>query len=143
MRRDTFKTMSRDLVYVPVVAAGLMCLSAGSVIAANLDGAWATDASACKQIFTKKGKDIVLSREADFYGSGFVIDGATLRGKMATCKVTSRKEDGATVRFHATCATDISISKNEFDLKVVDDGKVMRSFPNFPEMDTPFYRCKM
>jgi hypothetical protein len=143
MRSEILKGAAGKLLYVAALSACLVGLPAGAALAASLDGAWATNASTCKQVFTKKGKDVVLAREADFYGSGFVIDGSTIRGKMATCKVTSRKEEGTTVRFSASCATDISISRNEFDLKILDDNKVMRSFPNFPEMDTPYYRCKL
>ena len=142
-RIATFTRMSRKLLCLPLLLAGLLGLPAGAAVAAGIDGAWATNASACKQVFTKKGKDVVLARDADFYGSGFVIDGSIVRGKMATCKVMSRKEEGTTIKFSASCATEISISKNEFELKIIDDNKVMRSFPNFPEMDTPFYRCKL
>jgi hypothetical protein len=109
--------------------------------AANLDGAWAQNASTCKNIFVKKGKQTFLSPSADFYGSGFVIDGNTIRGKMAMCKITSRKEEGDVVQIQAACATDISMSNNRFGLKVVDDNKIIRMFPDMTDLDTSYYRC--
>jgi hypothetical protein len=121
----------------------LMCmvLSVSESRAAGLDGAWAQNASTCKNIFVKKGKQTFLSQSADFYGSGFVIDGNTIRGKMAMCKITSRKEEGDVVQLQAACATDISMSNNRFGLKVVDDNKIIRMFPDMAELDTSYYRC--
>jgi hypothetical protein len=118
-----------------------MAFSASASQAVSLDGAWAQNASTCKNIFVKKGKQTFLSPRADFYGSGFVIDGNTIRGKMAMCKITSRKEEGDVVQLQAACATDISMSNNRFGLKIVDDNKIIRMFPDVAELDTPYYRC--
>jgi hypothetical protein len=122
----------------------LLCLTlTGSAAAAsNVDGAWASNKESCKQLFVQKGKQTHLAPKADLYGSGFVIDGKAIRGKIATCTIKSRQEDGNTVRFDATCATDISLSSNRFELTMVDDNKVMRAFPGVPELDTPYYRCR-
>ena len=138
--RSTSKMALRRLVCI----AALSVLSAsvnGFVYAADINGAWTTDADACKKMFVKKGNRISLASDADIYGSGFVIDGTTIRGKIATCKITSLKEDGSTLHLNAACATDIMVSNNQFDLKMVDNNKLVRAFPGIPEMDTPYYRC--
>jgi hypothetical protein len=107
----------------------------------NLNGAWATNKDVCAKVFEQRSGKTYLSREADFYGSGFVVDGRVLRGKMAMCRITSQKDDGSTVRLQASCATDVMVSSNKIDFKIVDGGKLIRVVPGMPEMDTPYYRC--
>ena len=128
----------------------LACIAALSLLsnsingygnAADINGAWTTDVAACKKIFVNKGNRISLTSDADLYGSGFVVDGTMICGKIATCKITSLKEDGSTLHLNAACATDIMMSSNQFDLKMVDNNKLVRAFPGIPEMDTPYYRC--
>src|SRR5690349_19712323 len=77
--------------------------STGSCLAADINGAWVTDTAACDKVFVKNGGQLHLSGDADIYGSGFVVDGSTVRGKIATCKVTSRKDDGVTIHLQAAC----------------------------------------
>jgi hypothetical protein len=125
-----------------LVAAACLLGTLGPVAAASIDGDWVTDLGACKKVFVKKGGQSYLARDADLYGSGFVISGTTIRGKLATCKITSLKEEGATVRVRAACATDIMLSDNQFELTMQGADKLVRAFPGVPEMDTPFYRCR-
>src|SRR3954447_11828808 len=127
------------LAVLQLLAAGLFCSTARAV---DLDGAWATDAGSCSKVFVKKGGQTRLSPSADLYGSGFVIDGSAIRGKIATCKITSLKEDGPTVHIEAACATDIMHSSNDFTLKRIDDNKLVRAYPGIPEMDTLYFRCR-
>lgn len=129
------------------IACGLACIIAAATLiasahAANLDGSWSTDRAACGQLFVKKGSQTHLARDADIHGSGFVIDGTMIRGKIANCKITSRRDVGRTVHVRAACATDVAVSDSTFDLKVIDDDQVVRSVPGIPEMDTPYYRCR-
>jgi hypothetical protein len=126
------------LAWLPVVfAVGLTATAS----AHDLNGAWVTSIDACDKVFVKKGRQTVLAPDADFYGSGFVVDGTTIRGKLATCKITSLREDGQAVHIRAACATDIMLSSNEFVLTRVENDKLVRAFPGIPEMDTPYYRC--
>lgn len=117
-------------------------LFAAPAHAINLNGAWANDASACDKVFARKGGKISVSKNADSYGSGFVIDGNRIRGKVASCTITSRKEDGATVQLIAACSTDVALSPTQFSLKVEDDNRITRLFPGIAEMSTPYVRCK-
>jgi hypothetical protein len=107
----------------------------------DLDGAWVTSIDSCDKVFVKKGRLTLLAPDADFYGSGFVVDGTTIRGKLATCRITSLRQDGQAVHIRAACATDIMLSNNEFVLTRVEGDKLVRAFPGIPEMDTPYYRC--
>jgi hypothetical protein len=109
--------------------------------AAELDGVWATSPEACQSMFVKRGNEISFSEKADFYGSGFIFSGNTIRGKIAVCKIQSTKQRGATKNIKATCATDISVSTNNFALRKIDDNKLVRSILGVPELDTTYVRC--
>jgi hypothetical protein len=109
--------------------------------AANIDGVWATDAAACSKIYVKSAKGIAFAKRADLYGSGFIIDGNKIRGKIASCNIKMRKQDGNTVHLIAVCSTDIAIDTMQFTLNVIDDNKVSRVFPGMPELETPYERC--
>ncbi len=122
-------------------ALALWLAATALAAAADINGAWATNLEACGKMFAKKGGKTVMTRDADFHGSGFVVDGAVIRGKIATCKITSRKQDGQTLRLQGTCATDITVTSNKLDLRLVGDNELIRVVPGIPELDTPYYRC--
>ena len=78
---------------VAVLIAALFVSPAAN--AADLDGAWANDLSICNKIFEKKNNTISMTRDSDMHGSGFIIAGNQIRGKVSTCTIKSRKEDGS------------------------------------------------
>lgn len=129
-------------VAVLIVVANLT-FRVGGADAAELDGAWVSNPEACADVFVVKDGKTMLSNTADFYGSGFVINGSAIRGKIANCKITSRKQSGKNVDLQAACATDIMVSNNKFSLIWVDDNRIIRRFPGIPEMDATYHRCKM
>ena len=95
-------------------AAGVSaCLlfHAGDAQAIELNGAWVTNASVCSKVFTKRGNRIVVTKDADLYGSGFVIDGNQIRGKVLTCTIKTRKEDGDVHHLLATCSNDVALAE--------------------------------
>jgi hypothetical protein len=113
----------------------------GTAAALDINGAWVTDLGICDKVLVKRGARTDLAPNSDLYGSGFVIDGASIRGKIASCKITSRRENGSTVHIQAACATDILVSANQFSLTMVRDGELVRAYPGIPEMDTSYFRC--
>ena len=115
----------------------------GPARAADIDGAWANNPDLCKKIFVKKGNKVSMTRNSDFFGSGFIIDGKHLRGKMASCEVKARKDDGAMINIVAACSTDIAVATNQFSLRVDGDGKLTRFFPGMPDMDMSYFRCPL
>jgi hypothetical protein len=126
------------LSFLTISMTGLMVDAAFS---AELDGAWTTDKENCNSIFTTSNGKTVFSSQADLYGSGFIIDGTTIRGRAATCKVKSMTKRGDRIHISASCATDIMLSNTEFDLTSGSDGKLTRSFRGMPEMSLDYYRC--
>jgi len=124
-----------------IAGAFSSAVPAGAASTRDFDGAWSTSAEACPNIFVKRGGQIYLSERADLFGSGFVVAGSIIRGKIATCKVTSIKRTGAAVDLRTVCTTDITTISNSFKLRLVDANRVVRSVPEIPELDTPYVRC--
>lgn len=130
----------RALLGAPGVLAAVLSL-VGSAHAFDFNGMWASDPELCGKIFIKKGKQVAFAPLSDFYGSGFIIEGDRVRGKIARCKIKSRKEDGDTTHFSATCATTIAPQDLEFSLKAVNDDTVARLHAEQPAMRVDFHRC--
>jgi hypothetical protein len=121
--------------------AGLLFVEKAHAI--DLSGAWATDADKCRQVFIRKGRanQIAFTAFSDQHGGGFIVEADRLRGKFATCKIKTRKEDGQTVIIIAGCATDIMLSNVQFSLKVLEADKIARVFPGVPDLEIDYYRC--
>ena len=109
----------------------------------DLNGAWADDVAVCSKIFVKKNNNISIAKNADFYGSGFVVNGNTIKGKMANCTIKVRKQEADLVNLIAVCSTDIALATTQFALKIEDDNKIARLFSGMPEMTTRYVRCPL
>jgi hypothetical protein len=132
--------MSRPSLCAPALIVAVLCF-APRAQAIELNGLWSSDPALCDKIFVKKGKQVAFSPLSDLYGSGFIIDGNRIRGKIARCTIKSRKEEGDTVLLAATCSTTIAAQELEFSLKTVDDNTVARIFPGSSAMRVNFHRC--
>ena len=111
--------------------------------AADIEGMWASDARLCSKIFVKRGNGFVMAKNADQFGSGFIIEGRKIRGKIASCNIKTTKEDGALVHLIAACATDVMFSDAQLSLRVVDRNKLVRIFPGVSDMEMGFERCEL
>jgi len=111
--------------------------------AADLTGAWASDASACNKMFTNKDGKIAIAEDSDLYGSGFIIEQNRIRGKIVTCNIKARKEDGAVTHLVANCSTDIAVETVQFSFKIDDNNKITRFYPGVPEMAVQYFRCPL
>src|ERR1700733_15697660 len=82
----------------------------------DLSGAWAADADQCHHVFIRKGRanQIGFATFSEQHGGGFIVESDRLRGKFASCKIKTRKEDGQTVTIIAGCTTDIMLSNVQF-----------------------------
>ncbi len=132
-----------DISRLSLLTLGIFLAAVPGVRAIDLNGMWTTSADECNEVFVKKGKTISFSKHSDLHASGFIVEGDRLRGKLATCKIKSRREEGDTVNIIAACATDIMLSDVQLILKVVDQNKVMRVFPGVPDMQQSYERCTM
>jgi hypothetical protein len=114
-----------------------------AVKATDLNGAWANDVSICNKIFEKKDNTISMTRDSDMHGSGFIIAGNQIRGKVATCTIKSRKEDGSLLQLITTCSSDVALSTVQFSLKIDSENQMTRVYPGIPEMAMPYVRCPL
>jgi len=122
----------------------LCCASLGAPAeAADLTGAWTTDASVCNKVFVKSGARVSFAKDAELSGSGFIIDGREVRGPSATCRIKRTKEDGAVTHMIAACATDIMLSDVQLSVRSINADEISRIFPNMEGMETKYYRCAM
>ena len=122
---------------------GTMAIISTPAAAIDLNGAWATDAGQCKNVFEKKGNQITFAELSDLHGSGFVIEGDRITGKSARCAIKSRKEEGSTIHLLAACASDIMLQTVQFTLKVLNDNAISRTFPGMEGMEINYYRCSL
>ena len=132
-----------DRIVKFALAAGILTGAASSAQAVDLSGAWATQLDDCSKVFVRKGRanQIGFTSASDQHGGGFIVEADRLRGKTASCKIKSRKEDGQTVNIIAACATDIMLSNVQFSLKLIEPGKLLRTFPGMQEIEINYYRC--
>jgi hypothetical protein len=72
----TIFTSARTLV----ISSTLFLLFSASAHRSDLNGAWANDPSVCDKIFVKQNAKHAMTKDADNYGSGFIVDGNQLRG---------------------------------------------------------------
>jgi hypothetical protein len=118
-------------------------LSGTPAQAFDLSGAWAGDVSICNKIFVKEKNGISIAQNSDAYGSGFIVEGNKIRGKIATCNITTRKEEAGVLNIIAVCSTDIALSTTQFQLKIDSDNKVTRLFPGMPDLTFAYVRCAL
>ncbi len=137
MRFAQTRRLITAAAFVPLIGSTLST----PLYANELDGAWANERAMCKKMFARTNGKARLVKNADFYGSGFVIDGNTIYAKDATCKITSLAKKGDNVRIVASWATDVMVSKTEFNAVFGQDGRLTRSFPAMPEMSLDYFRC--
>ncbi len=107
----------------------------------DLNGLWASDRSACDRIFARTGNRTSIRKDSDMYGSGFIIDGKRIKGRMATCNIRSTKEDGSVIHLMTSCATDVMLSNVQFSVKVEDENTISRIFPGLEGMELRYSRC--
>ena len=128
-----------------LIAALLGALFVATPVAAaeNLDGAWATDGSACDKIFVKKGGRIVFTDTSELHGGGFVIEGNRVRARATTCDIKSRKTVGPVTHMLASCASDIMLSSVQLSVRQPAPDTLVRIFPGMEGMEMTYKRCAM
>ena len=140
MKRSDMRNPARGgLAAVVLLLGGLV--RPGEAVAFELSGAWASHRDLCGQVFTKKGSTIEFAELSDLYGSGFIVNGNRIRGKAAQCTITSQKQDGNNLELSAACASSIMTQSVKFNLKIIDDNVIDRSFPEVPGMSLKYSRC--
>jgi hypothetical protein len=108
----------------------------------DLIGAWATDKSACPQVFTKNATSIAFGANSEMWGKGFIVEGNTIRGQQVKCTIKSKKEEKSSIHMIASCASDIMIDQVQMSFKITGPNSITRVFPGIKGLESPFSRCQ-
>lgn len=136
------RQMSNLNLIVPAIFCAIVTVFSYCANAFELDAVWATDSSQCNNMFAKKHHAISLKPKSDLYGSGFIVEGNRIRGKLLTCEITDRKQAGAVLNLAARCSSSIALlSPTEFSLKIDDDNHITRTLTDFDNMSVTYARC--
>jgi len=112
-----------------------------STHAADLNGAWASDASVCSKVFVKSNNRISFAPDAELYGGGFLVEGDRATGTFQKCNIKSIKNDGTEVHLLAACSTGVEVSNLKFTVKVVGRDQITVSSNGSVNITTPYVRC--
>jgi hypothetical protein len=134
---------ARCACFTLLTLSGLIAVGGHGVHAADINGVWISDAAVCQKIFEKTGSLVSFVKGSDIFGSGFIIDGNQIRGRIARCNIKARREQGPVVNIVAVCSTDIAIDTMQFRLRVEGPNKVVREFPGMPDLEMNYERCSM
>ena len=136
--------MSTSNSFAPALLALLAVVSfSGSTEAADIDGAWASDASVCSKVFVKNNNRTSFAPDAELYGGGVIVEGNRATGTFQKCNIRSMKDDGATVHLIAACSDGVAVSNLQFTVKVIGDNQITVSSTGPVDMETPYVRCPL
>jgi hypothetical protein len=126
-----------------VVVLVLLVMQSASIRAADLNGAWTVDASACGQVFTKENNKLVFKPDADLNAGGFIVQGRQITGTFQKCTIKSLRDDGPDLKIIAACSDGVAVSDVTFDLKISGENKITLSSKAPVPMEAPYFRCSM
>ena len=128
----------------PVVLLVLLVAQSASTQAADLNGAWTIDASACGAVFTKDNNKLAFRKDADLNAGGLIVQGKQITGTFQKCSVKSLHDDGPDdVRLVASCSDGIAISDVSFDVKISGENRITLSSKKPVPVEMQYTRCPM
>src|SRR5215475_4706548 len=111
--------------------------------AADLNGAWTVDASACDQIFTKENNKLAFKQDADLHAGGVIGQGKQITGTFQKCTIKSLHDDGSNVKVIAACSDGVAVSDVSFDVKISGENSITLSSKEPVPVEMPYVRCSM
>ena len=127
----------------PLVLSVLLVTQSASTQAADLNGAWAIDASTCGKVFTKESNKLAFKQDADVYAGGFIVQGKQVTGTFQKCRVKSLHDDGPNLRVIASCSDGVAFSDVAFDLKISGENSMTLSSKEPVPVEMSYVRCSM
>lgn len=121
----------------------LLVAHSASTQAADLNGAWTVDASACGEMFTKKNDKLAFRPDADLHAGGVIVQGKQITGTFQKCTVKSLHDDGTNVQVTAACSDGISVSDVTFDVKISGENKFTLSSKSPVPVEMQYVRCSL
>ena len=127
----------------PLVLSLLLVTQSASTQAADLNGAWAIDASTCGKVFTKENNKLAFKQDADVHAGGFIVQGKQVTGTFQKCRVKSLHDDGPNLRVIASCSDGVAVSDVAFDLKISGENSMTLSSKEPVPVEMAYVRCSM
>ena len=121
----------------------LLSMQLASAQAADLNGAWTVDASACGKVFTKENNKLAFKPDADVNAGGLIVQGKQITGTFQKCRVKSLHDDGPNLRVIAACSDGVAVSDVAFDVKISGENKMTLSSKEPVPVEMPYVRCPM
>jgi len=130
-------------IFNPLVLSVLLVTQSTSTQAADLNGAWTVDASACSKVFTKENNKLAFKPDADLNAGGIIVQGKQVTGTFQKCTVKSLHDDGSNLRVVAACSDGVAVSDVAFDVKMSGEDKMTLSSKQPVPVEMPYVRCSM
>ena len=127
----------------PLVLLILLVTQSSSTQAADLNGAWTDDASACGEVFTKKNNKPAFKPDADLHAGGLIVEGKQITGTFQKCTVKSFHNDGSNMQVIASCSDGVAVSDVTFDVKISGENRITLSSKKPVPVEMPYVRCSM
>jgi hypothetical protein len=127
----------------PLVLLVLLVAQPALTHAADLNGAWTDDASACGEVFTKKNNKLAFKRDADLHAGGLIVEGKQITGTFQKCTVKSFHDDGSNVQVIASCSDGVTVSDVAFDVKISGENRITLSSKAPVPVEMLYVRCSM
>ena len=128
----------------PLVLLILLATQSGPTQAADLNGAWTDDASACGTVFTKENNKLAFKPDADLHAGGLIVQGKQITGTLQKCTVKSSHDDGSNVRVIASCSDGVALSDVTFDVKISGENRItLTSKEAGVPVEMSYVRCPM
>ena len=121
----------------------LLATQSASTQAADLNGAWTVDASACGQVFTKKNNRLAFTQDADLHAGGLIVEGKQVTGTFQKCTFKSLHDDGTNLRVIASCSDGVAFSDVAYDVKISGENNLTLSSKEPVPVEMPYVRCSM
>jgi hypothetical protein len=127
----------------PLVLLILLVMESAATQAADLNGAWTIDASACGQMFTKANDKLAFKQDADLHAGGLIVQGRQVTGTFQKCTIKSLRDDGPNVQVIASCSDGVAVSDVAFDVKISGENNITLSSKNPVPVEMAYVRCTM
>ncbi|WP_375788995.1 hypothetical protein ACE10Z_17290 [Bradyrhizobium sp. Pha-3] len=127
----------------PLVLLALLLTQSASTEAADLNGAWTDDTSACSQIFTKENDKFAFKQDADLHAGGLIVHGNQITGTFQKCTVKSLHVDGPNVQVIAPCSDGVAVSNVAYDVKISGENSITLSSKKPVPVEMSYVRCPM
>src|SRR5215207_10130001 len=106
--------------------ASLGGMSNAAAVEASLTGAWAQDASECKELFSRTGKTFAFKKPVDTFAQAFILSGSQIRTPGASCRIKGVKRSGDRRTLALVCATSVSVDEVPAAFGLLEDGTLRR-----------------